>query len=365
MTQPNGLVITAVVMPTSLDEAQDARDFLDCQEMRQAHELETWGNLDRGYTLAEELEHWRGTPYEARHLFVGRIGGETVGMCSVTLPLRENLWTAGIGVLVVPAFRRRGIGRQLLSHAEAVARQHRRTSLDGYFELPERVVDGHGPLLRAKSGAGSLPLDEPATAFAVAGGYELEQVEISSRLELPVRAERMAELEAAASAHAGDYTLVGWADACPAELVDSYAQLNARMSVDVPTAGMDWEGELWDADRVRRDEEMLARSGVKSVVSAAMHKPTGQLVAYTVLNWRPEVPGVILQQDTLVSGQHRGHRLGMLIKIRNLRMAQDRWPAAKSVLTWNANENQHMLAINIALGFTPAGYEGEWQKRLG
>jgi hypothetical protein len=24
-----------------------------------------------------------------------------------------------------------------------------------------------------------------------------------------------------------------------------------------------------------------------------------------------------------------------------------------------------MLAINIALGFTPAGYEGEWQKRLG
>jgi hypothetical protein len=24
-----------------------------------------------------------------------------------------------------------------------------------------------------------------------------------------------------------------------------------------------------------------------------------------------------------------------------------------------------MLAINIALGFKPAGYEGEWQKRLG
>lgn len=365
MTQPNGLVITAVVMPGSLDGAQDARDFLDCQAMRQAHELETWGNLDRGYTLGEELEHWRGTPYEARHLFVGRIGGETVGMCSVTLPLRENLWTAGINVLVSPGYRRRGLGRQLLRFAEDVAQQHSRTSLDGYFELPAQVVEGAGPLLPAKSGVGGLPAGEPSTAFAAAGGYELEQVETSSRLGLPVPPERLAALEAAASAHAGDYTLLGWADACPEELVDNYAVLNARMSTDVPTAGLDWEGEIWDAARIRRDEETLARSGTQSVVSAAMHRPTGQLVAYTVLNWRPEVPATVLQQDTLVAAEHRGHRLGMLIKIRNLRMAQARWPAANSVLTWNANENQHMLAINIALGFTPAGYEGEWQKRLG
>jgi hypothetical protein len=55
----------------------------------------------------------------------------------------------------------------------------------------------------------------------------------------------------------------------------------------------------------------------------------------------------------------------MLIKIENLRRAQRRWPAAKSVLTWNASENQHMLAINISLGFKPDGSEGEWQKRLG
>lgn len=365
MTQPNALVISAVVVPSSADETEDSRDFRDCVVMRQAHELDTWGNLDRGYTFAEELEHWRGTDYEARHLFLGRIGQEAVGMCSVTLPQRENLATAGIGVLVVPAFRRRGIGRQLLSHAEAVAMRHNRTSLDGYFEIPARAVDGGGPPLRAKSGAGSLPLDDPATAFAVAGGYELEQVETSSRLALPVPPERITELEAEASAHAGGYTLLGWADACPEELVDNFAQLNARMSVDVPTAGLDWEGEIWDADRVRKGDEMLARSGVQALVAAAMHNVTGELVAYTVLNWRPEVPAIVLQQDTLVAGAHRGHRLGMLIKLANLRRAQERWPSAGSVLTWNANENQHMLAINIALGFKPAGCEGEWQKRLG
>lgn len=365
MTQPNALVISAVVVPPSVDGGRDFQDFNDCQAMRKAHELETWGDLDRGYTFAEEVEHWRGTEYEARHLFVARLGPEAAGMCSVTLPLRENTATAGINVLVAPAFRRRGLGRRLLDYAEDVARGSGRTSLDGYFELPASLMADAGPLVPAKSGAGGLPARDPFTAFAVAGGYELEQVETSSRLALPVPPDRLAELEEAAAAHARGYTVVGWADGCPEELVDSYAVLNARMSTDVPTAGLNWEGEIWDAARVRRNEETLARSGVQTVVSAAVHQDTGELVAYTVLNWRPEAPAAILQQDTLVTSDHRGRRLGMLIKVANLRRAQGRWPSARSVLTWNANENQHMLAINVALGFRPAGYEGEWQKRLG
>jgi hypothetical protein len=66
-----------------------------------------------------------------------------------------------------------------------------------------------------------------------------------------------------------------------------------------------------------------------------------------------------------VVAEHRGNRLGLLIKAANLRAARQRWPTARSVLTWNAVENRHMLAINTLLGFKPAGYEGEWQKRLG
>ncbi|MDQ0690092.1 GNAT family N-acetyltransferase [Arthrobacter sp. W4I7] len=363
-----GLSIAAVEVPPVSGIASGAghsgADFRECHALRVAHELAVWGNLDRCPTLPEALEYWRGNEYEERHLYLARLGSETVGMCSVTLPLRENFHTAGIDVLIAPAHRRQGLGHALLDHAEAVARNRGRTSLDAYHEVPLRGTEGTA-LLPAKSGAGGLPLDEPAVAFAVAAGYELEQVERSSRLELPVPPDVLDRLEADAAPRAADYTITGWDETCPEDLVHVYARLKETMSTDVPLAGLDWEREDWDDARVHEEEQALIRGGVQSAVTAAVHRSTGQLVAYTVLNWRAGVPDSIGQQDTLVESEHRGRRLGILIKVANLRRAQARWPAARSVLTWNANENQHMLAINIALGFKPAGSEGEWQKRLG
>lgn len=365
---PTAPVITAVkVLPEPGMDAASAgptADLRECHALRVEHELALWGNLDRCPTLQEAAEFWRGNEYEERQLFLARLKGETVGMCSVELPLRENTHTAGIDVLIVPVHRRRGLGRTLLLHAESIASERGRTSLYGYHEVPLASADGN-PLLPAKSGAGGLPVTEPAVAFAAASGYELEQVERSSRLDLPVAPELLDRLESEAAAGAGGYIITGWDDTCPEDLVQAYALLKARMSTDVPIAGMDWEGEDWDAARVREEEQTMARGGVQSAVTAALHSATGELVAYTVLNWRPGVPASMAQQDTLVTAKHRGRRLGTLIKVENLRRAQGRWPSARSVLTWNASENQHMLAINIALGFRPAGYEGEWQKRLG
>ena len=116
---------------------------------------------------------------------------------------------------------------------------------------------------------------------------------------------------------------------------------------------------------MRNEEQSNRRGGVQAQVAAALHEHSGTLVAYTVLTWRPDAPAGVIQEDTLVSAEHRGRNLGLLTKAANLRAAQERWPSARSVLTWNAVENGHMLAINTLLGFKPAGYEGEWQKRLG
>jgi hypothetical protein len=53
----------------------------------------------------------------------------------------------------------------------------------------------------------------------------------------------------------------------------------------------------------------------------------------------------------------------MLVKVCNLRRLQKDHPGVERVVTFNAAENDHMLAINVALGFRPAGYDGEWQRR--
>ena len=53
----------------------------------------------------------------------------------------------------------------------------------------------------------------------------------------------------------------------------------------------------------------------------------------------------------------------MLVKLANLvRLAEIAAPERTVVYTWNADENEHMLAINIALGFRRCGLEAIWQR---
>ncbi|MFV0405376.1 MAG: hypothetical protein ACK5LN_00900 [Propioniciclava sp.] len=66
--------------------------------------------------------------------------------------------------------------------------------------------------------------------------------------------------------------------------------------------------------------------------------------------------------DTLVRADHRGHRLGMLVKTANLAQLQRLNPFAERIHTWNAAENAPMLAINLALGFQTVAVHGGWHR---
>jgi GNAT superfamily N-acetyltransferase len=136
------------------------------------------------------------------------------------------------------------------------------------------------------------------------------------------------------------------------------------MSTDAPLGDLDLEEEVWDEGRVRESEDQLARSGGRSLVSAALHLPTGSLAGHTVLEQYEASPAVSYQEDTLVLKGHRGHRLGMLLKSANLLAAISAWPRVERIYTWNAEENSPMLSVNIELGFEPAGPVAAWQKRF-
>lgn len=355
--------IEPLVLPASLD-SPDAADFLEFSDLSDAMVLETWGNLDRARTRSARLESWRDDDYTQLRLFFVRLDGRMVATSWVSLPQQENLEDAMVRVNVLAEFSGRGIGQALLRHAEAFAAAHGRSTLQSYTEhVAGFDPDGPG-ILKPGTGTGGIPSGSRAVKFATAAGYALEQVTRFSALDMPPSDSVLGALEREARSIAGDrYELLAWTDSCPDEHVDQLAVLMSRMSTDTPAGALHYDPEVWDAKRVRHVEDEWKQTGLESLVAAARHRASGELAAYSVLQYSALKPWLAEQDDTLVAKPHRGHRLGMLVKLLNLRRMMQMHPAVERILTFNAAENDHMLAINVALGFRPAGYDGEWQRR--
>ena len=60
-------------------------------------------------------------------------------------------------------------------------------------------------------------------------------------------------------------------------------------------------------------------------------------------------------------GAHRGHRLGLLLKADMLRWLAETEPALEAVDTFNAESNDHMVAVNERLGYRVMGRELQYQ----
>jgi RimJ/RimL family protein N-acetyltransferase len=83
---------------------------------------------------------------------------------------------------------------------------------------------------------------------------------------------------------------------------------------------------------------------------AAVHEASGEMAALTQLIIDPEVDGWAFQGMTAVTRPHRGHRLGLLVKIAMLEQMAQREPQVRQVMTFNSVENEHMIAVNAGLG---------------
>ncbi|MFC6509053.1 GNAT family N-acetyltransferase [Promicromonospora citrea] len=287
---------------------------------------------------------------------------DVIGYGFLSMPRDQNTHSADVYVGVHPDHRRRGVGTALAEAAERVAAETGRTTFFGWSLSPREAADDEDALVPA-TGAGRIPASAAGVLFARGRGYELEQVERMSRLDLPVDAAGLAAHEAGARAAAGDdYRVHTW-DPLPEEWYEGYALLMTRMSTDVPQGGLDFGEETWDAARVQAYLQDRADSGQRLLTTLAVHVPTGEVVGGTSFLLQEGRPAYAFQEETIVLGTHRGHRLGMLVKAVNLRELAERYPLTERVHTFNAEENDHMLAINVALGFRPSGAEAALQKR--
>ena len=147
----------------------------------------------------------------------------------------------------------------------------------------------------------------------------------------------LADLEADAAAHAVGYDVLTWWDDVPDDWVDQRAYLSERMATDAPMGDVDVEEEVWDAERVRETFRVARAMGRRVVETVAVHRASGRAVAFTTMAVAEHTPAVAYQWDTLVLSEHRGHRLGQLVKAANLRALRAELPAVARVVTWNAD----------------------------
>ncbi len=175
---------------------------------------------------------------------------------------------------------------------------------------------------------------------------------------------RLGELRAAAKGPAAGYTLLAWAGPAPGTYLDAVARLNEAMH-DAPH-GAGEEAQSWDAERVRAVGRRAVQQGLRhySVAAhadAAQPEATGELAGLTELSVDPAHPHWGHQELTVVARTHRGHRLGLLLKVAMLELLAEREPQLETIETFNAETNAHMVGINETLGFQLTGRLTSWQ----
>jgi GNAT superfamily N-acetyltransferase len=327
------------------DDRETLRSWYDVYAAAREHD-----NADAPLQTFEELAAQAATEDRTtyqRVMLLGVHDGTPVSAASLRLTMRDNLDTADLALTVHPEHRRRGHGRRL---AEAALTEVRRAGRHRVVSEIEENLDGS---------------DSAGPQFAASLGARRARVETHRALDLTdVDEPAIAALQAKAESRSHGYELVQWVGPAPDDLVADYAALIGRLSTDAPHDDLDWEPESWDTDRVRRRDVMIAAQRRRLVVTAARPVGGGPLVAYTDVGLATHDPDNAVQWDTLVHADHRGHRLGALVKVANLELVRREAPHAKRLHTWNADSNSYMLAINEAMGFVPLGRESEWQLDL-
>lgn len=324
------------ITPLDLSDGADVRAWNELRRRCDAVDLP----LDPLPTLRESTVEATvpsvGTRLET---FLAREGERPVGALFIEFPLRDNLHTAYVDLWVDPAARRRGVGRVLHAHASDRARAHGRALL-----------------------IGEVRRGSPGDAFVTAVGGELRLNSARRSLSLDsMDRDFLAALRAEAERHAAGYSLIGWVGAAPDEHVEGAATVLASMN-DAPIDDLDVQDEVWDAARVRDMEERTAQRGGHRRTLVARHDASGEYAGLTEVMIRGEqAVSQAWQGATVVVGAHRGHRLGLLLKVAMLEQLLAEEPDVRRIDTWNADSNGPMLAINEQLGFRIADLWAECQ----
>ncbi len=242
-----------------------------------------------------------------------RTEGRVVGVATLFLSLDDNTDKIWAELDVHPDHRRRGAGSALAELLERRAREVGRPEILVEVYLPPGAEGTH-----------------PYARFAAAHGYEASSTDAVRILDLPVEQDVLDRLEARGRERWADaYRLETHTDGLPDALVPGYCRVSNLLNVDAPTGDVDFEAETLTPERYRGYLDLERSQGRVRLTTVAVEVATGEVVAYTDLVLPSGAPTKTWQWGTLVDREHRGHRLGMAVKVANLRELQRGAPGAR------------------------------------
>ncbi|MFG1702454.1 GNAT family N-acetyltransferase [Nonomuraea sp. M3C6] len=275
------------------------------------------------------------TPGERAEAWAAVEDGKVVGGYALSLSQLDNTHMGWIFPLVVrPERRSRGLGSALFEHALDRLRGHGRRLL--LTETPATGVGAH---------------------FALAHGMTVALKEARRTLDL-----RKADWEALERLlpKVEGYSLERWIGPAGPDLLPDLTTLMNGMN-DAPRDA-DIEDIQFSLERLRAREEGIPATGSTCYTMIARRDSDGAPAGYTRVYLEADrSDGWGSQADTTVLSEHRGHRLGLLLKLSNLFWLREREPHLEQIITWNATSNTHMLAINEAMGFELFDEWNEWR----
>lgn len=325
-------------------------DLHDDDLVREHHRVVDTGlHVGRGdmprKTPSEHTAAVRAPDSGERAVHLGAFDGDRlVGVADVYLFLLDNTEKAWLEVVVDPEHRRRGVGGALMTECLRIAEAEDRTTVLTDTQVPADEVADH-----------------PYRRFAERHGFSFSNVEVVRHLSLPIETALLDTWTEEAGRRTGGYRIQTHVGDFPDELAESLCQLLGQLAVDAPTGEVDFEEEVVTTERLQERYAMSEAMG-REVFETVAVTPDGVVAAQSTLQV-PLVGTDAFQWGTFVHRQHRGHRLGLAVKVANLRALQERRPHVRRVRTQNGETNGYMISINEQLGFAPVEASVELVRR--
>lgn len=238
---------------------------------------------------------------------------------------------------VLRPWRRRGLGRRLLAQLHELMCAHGKTLLT----LSTHEPDGHG-FLRHIGAAEKMRSVENRLRMSGLDWTMLDHWEAATLRALP----------------GGEF--VSYGPRVPAEVLEPQLPFHAALLEDAPQDELERAPIRVEMSRINEWYRDLDRVGGAHHL-IVLRDCDGAVVGVTEFAWDSRTPDCVYQLITGVQRDKRGLGLAKGLKAAMLRTIRTQFSAVSQVVTYNAQSNAAMLAINNRLGFIVHRHYGTYQ----